>query len=76
MFGPALRLILRFVKTSKLFYFFVVYFFVVLTFFKDVILKLVAARQMYISIEGIKLSGGSVLIFLNGMLSVTSTLNQ
>ena len=67
MFAPALRLSLSFGKTSKLFLFFVASFLFVLTFFRDVISKLVAARQMYATIEGIKHSPGSVLISLNGL---------
>ena len=63
MFGPAYVLILRFNKTSILFLFFVVFFLFVLTFFEDIISKVVAARQMYTTIEGIKPSSGSVLIF-------------
>ena len=56
-------LILRFGKTSILFLFFVFFFLFVLTFFEDIISKVVAARQMYTTIEGIKPSSGSVLIF-------------
>ena len=71
-----LVLILRFDKTSILFLFFVVFFLFVLTFFEDIISKVVAARQMYTTTEGIKPSRGSVLIFLDGLLLVTSTLSQ
>ena len=61
--SSTLVLILRFDKTSILFLFFVVFFLFVLTFFEDIISKVVAARQMYTTIEGIKPSSGSVLIF-------------
>ena len=50
-------------KTAVLFLFFVVFFLFVLIFFEDIISKVVAARQMYTTIEGIKPSSGSVLIF-------------
>ena len=68
-------MILRFDKTAILFPFFAVFFLFVLTFFEDVISKVVAARQMYRTIEDIKPSRGGVLIFLNELLLVTSTLS-
>ena len=74
--SSTLVLILRFDKTAILFPFFVVFFLFVLTFFEDVISKVVAARQMYRTIEDIKPSRGGVLIFLNELLLVTSTLSQ
>ena len=66
----------EFDKTAILFLFFVVFFLFVLIFFEDIISKVVAARQMYTTIEGIKRSCGSVLIFLNGLLLVRSTRSQ
>ena len=71
-----LVLILRLDKTSIRFPVFVVFVLLVLTFLEDIISKVVAARQMYTTIEGIKTSRGSVLIFLNGLLLVTPTLSQ
>ena len=58
-----LALILRFDKTSILSLFFFVSFLFVLTFFEGIISKVVAARQMSATVEGIKPSQGSVLIF-------------
>ena len=61
--SSTLVLILTFDKTSILFLFFIVFFLFVSTFFEDIISKVVAARQMYATIEGIKPSRGSALIF-------------
>ena len=74
--SSTLVLILRFDKTSILFLFFVVFFLFVLTFFDGIISKVVAPRQIYTTIEGIKASIDSLLIFLNVLLLVTSTLSQ
>ena len=74
--SSTLVLILKFDKTSLLLPFFVVFCLFVLTFFEDIISKAVAARQMNTTIEDIKPSHGTVLIFLNGLLLVTSTLSQ
>ena len=74
--SSTLVLILSFDETSLLFPFFVVFFPFVLIFFEDIISKVVAAKQMFTTIEGIKPSRGSVLIFLNRLLLVTSTLSQ
>ena len=60
--GPILRLILRFGNTSILFPFFIFFLFV-LSFLKDIISKVAAARQMYATIERIKLSRGNFLTF-------------
>ena len=60
--GPALRLILRFGNASILFSFFIFFLFV-LSFLKDIISKVAAARQMYATIEGINFSLGSVHTF-------------
>ena len=66
----------EFDKTAILFLFFIVFFLFVLVFFEDIISKIAAARRMDATIEGIKRSCGSVLIFLNGLLLVRSTRSQ
>ena len=74
--SSTLVLILRFDKASILFPFFVVFFLFVVPSFEDIISKVVATRQMYTTIEGIKPSRGNVLFSLDGLFLVLSTLSQ
>ena len=73
--SSTLFLISRFGNTSILFPFFIFFLFL-LTFLEDIISKVVAARQMYATKEGIKPSRESFLTFSNGLLLVTSILIQ